>query len=195
MTRSRSKRPRRGDRMARSRLHCIKITFEDVKAFFDYSPDEGRLVWKARSSSLSRARIGAVAGTINGNYRTIRVNGVGLYEHRLVWMWHHGEWPHGEIDHINGDGFDNRIANLRLVDRFENAQNVKDLSTNKLGLRGVCYIPSRRKYRATIRANGKCTTLGHFETAEEARSAYLLARAILHPTHQPRAARGVSPCL
>ena len=34
--------------------------------------------------------------------------------HRLAWFWTHGYWP-TEIDHINRDRTDNRLANLRDV--------------------------------------------------------------------------------
>ena len=43
-----------------------------------------------------------------------------IYAHRAAWAIHFGEWPKGEIDHINGDASDNRIINLRVVNRTEN---------------------------------------------------------------------------
>ena len=42
--------------------------------------------------------------------------------HHVVWVLNYGYWP-TEIDHINGDGTDNRIENLREVDHWENDQN------------------------------------------------------------------------
>lgn len=42
--------------------------------------------------------------------------------HRVVWFLHHGYWPK-EIDHINRDGRDNRIENLRDVSHHVNVMN------------------------------------------------------------------------
>src|SRR3546814_6128350 len=38
------------------------------------------------------------------------VKGIPLLAHRVAWAIHYGEWPNGQIDHINGDPSDNRIA-------------------------------------------------------------------------------------
>ena len=43
--------------------------------------------------------------------------------HRVVWAWHNGCFPTMEIDHINGNGFDNHIGNLREVTQSENMRN------------------------------------------------------------------------
>ncbi len=45
---------------------------------------------------------------------------VTLKAHRLVWAWHHGRMPRGQIDHINGVKDDNRIENLEDVDASTN---------------------------------------------------------------------------
>ena len=43
--------------------------------------------------------------------------------HRVIWAWHHGCFPTLQIDHINGNGFDNHIENLREVSGSENKMN------------------------------------------------------------------------
>ena len=59
--------------------------------------------------------------------------------HHAVWALVYGNFP-TQIDHINGDSFDNRIENLREVSRSENDMNrVWAWRPNaSTGLPGVC---------------------------------------------------------
>lgn len=73
------------------------------------------------------------------------------------------------VDHINGDGLDNRRANLRLCTQGENARNVSARpGTSKF--KGV----SRRdgKWRARIMVNRREISLGRFDSEVEAACAY-----------------------
>ena len=70
-----------------------------------------------------------------------------------------------EVDHVNGDGLDNRRANLRLVTTAENLRNRKTFKSSKSGYKGVVYNPGNGRWKATI-------NLGTFDTAEEAARAY-----------------------
>lgn len=88
--------------------------------------------------------------------------------HRLVWLLHHGEWPKGNIDHINGNRTDNRMENLRECSVMENCRNRRPHGDRIF--KGVYKIGD--KYFATICANYKATNLGTFETEVEAARAY-----------------------
>lgn len=61
--------------------------------------------------------------------------------------------PGMEVDHINGDGLDNRRCNLRLATPSQNTANCKRPITNKTGFRGV--YPHRAKYRAKLSVSGR----------------------------------------
>jgi hypothetical protein len=73
------------------------------------------------------------------------------------------------VDHINGNGFDNRRSNLRVVSAMENAQNQPRLSrANSSGYRGVCFHKQAKKWAAYSRKDKKAIHLGLHETAEMA---------------------------
>jgi len=94
----------------------------------------------------------------------------------LIWAMVNGEWPDGEIDHINGDRSDNRISNLRVVTHRENAMNRSRRSDNASGVTGVHKCGS--KWRATIKTSDGYKCLGLHSTIEDAaRVRYLAERA------------------
>lgn len=75
--------------------------------------------------------------------------------------------PKTIIDHIDGNGLNNRKSNLRLVNKSQNAMNSK--RKNKFGYKGISFDG---KYVSRIHVNGKRVTLGWFDTAIEAALAY-----------------------
>jgi hypothetical protein len=85
-----------------------------------------------------------------------------------------------QIDHIDGDGLNNRKSNLRLATRCENNRNRKINKNNTSGLKGVFWIASRKRWRAEIKADGKKINLGYFNTPEAAHAAYVAASERLH---------------
>jgi len=64
--------------------------------------------------------------------------------------------PEGmEVDHINGNGLDNRKANLRVCTKEENQQNSKKRTGKSSSFKGVCWDSSGRKWRARITVDKK----------------------------------------
>ncbi len=101
------------------------------------------------------------------------------------------EWLHrlatkcpenAEVDHINGNGLDNRGENLRVCSHSENMKNRRIHKNNQSGIKGVYQDKRRTKkpWRAQITCNGKKTTIGSFASPEEARDAYLKEADRLH---------------
>ena len=79
----------------------------------DCDPETGIFTWRLQPGSRSDM-IGKRAGYYGpGRYRSVTVDGVGHLEHRLMWLYVHGQFPSRQIDHINMNTTDNRIANLR----------------------------------------------------------------------------------
>jgi len=84
-----------------------------------------------------------------------------------------GEIEGKEIDHIDGDGLNNRKENLRFVTHRQNLQNRRD--TKSIHQPGVWLKRSPDKWQAMIRINGIRRYLGTFPTEKLASDAYNLA--------------------
>jgi hypothetical protein len=103
--------------------------------------------------------------------------------HRLIWAIVYEEFPKGQIDHINGNRSDNKLANLRVVTQQQNAHNKQSKNRrNKSGYVGVSWNKSSSKWQAAIGSNKKTIYLGVFSTPEDAHLAYLNAKKLWHPT-------------
>lgn len=85
-----------------------------------------------------------------------------------------------EVDHIDGNGLNNRRDNLRVVSHRENMLNSRVNSKSKSGLKGAAWYGKGGKWQARIRAGGKHIQLGIFDTPEEAHAAYCEAAAKYH---------------
>ncbi|MCU4119362.1 HNH endonuclease signature motif containing protein [Variovorax sp. N23] len=142
-----------------------------------YDPATGEFV------SKSRGRKGLPAGCINGlGYQVIRIDKRLYAAHRLAWLYVHGKWPAGVIDHINGQRADNRMENLRDIGKPQNHQNLKGAQTNGTsGYLGVTYNAKRKHFIAQIVVGGRFNYIGSFPTPELAHEAYLNAKRVLHP--------------
>ena len=156
------------------------ITAKYLHEQMRYDPETGELWWRVQKH---RRKMDQPAGSVavNGRYRQISINRRQYLAHRLAWLYVHGEWPNGQIDHINGDRLDNRIANLREADNAQNSQNRPQQSNNKSGFKGVFFNHRHSQpWQAQIMARGQRVQLGYFATAEEAHEAYKEAAARLH---------------
>jgi hypothetical protein len=112
---------------------------------------------------------GKIAGYEDGGYYRLCVRNRLIKAHRLIWAIYHGEWPVGAIDHINGNGLDNRIDNLRDVTTAINARNRARKTNSRTGFLGVSEVGD--KFLASGRAGGKTRHLGLFTTLDDALAA------------------------
>lgn len=87
---------------------------------------------------------------------------------------------HEVVDHIDGDGLNNRRSNLRLATQMQNASNRKLNKNNTSGYKGVSWDTKTDKWVAQIMTNQKQNRLGYFDNPEDAYKAYCAAALELH---------------
>lgn len=161
---------------------------EFLKECFDYKPDTGELFWRKRPDHHFKSVFDAVrwnarlAGNSVGHksytngrrrYVAFYLNNSSQLAHRIIWTLVNG--PIGDcmqIDHINGDTWDNRISNLRIATPSQNAQN-KGVSISRKHPLPKGVLKMRKRFGARIRTQkGERIYLGTFDTAEEAAIIY-----------------------
>ena len=75
------------------------------------------------------------------------------------------------VDHVNGNGLDNRRCNLRWATRSEQMRNIHGGRGRSL-YKGVSWASRHRKWLSNISVNGKNKYLGHFDNEDDAARAY-----------------------
>lgn len=156
------------------------ITQKRLHELFEYRED-GNLIRKVRTARCTK--IGDVAGSFQGSsgYFRVRIEEKDYQVHRLIFLYHHGYLTEGlHIDHIDGNPGNNRIENLREVTRSQNLMNSKIRSDNKSGVKGVYWNKEKRKWKTTVKMNGKEIFLGYHDFKEEAAAAAKAAREKYH---------------
>jgi hypothetical protein len=133
---------------------------------------------------------GKIVGRGRANYILISVNTedpiylnmqCSLPAHRVAWYLTYVDWPEQEIDHIDGDGKNNKLANLRLATLSQNGYNRRK-TTRKCSsqYKGVYYSIKTKKWLASIKRDEKIIRLGSFSTELEAAQVYDEAAIRLH---------------
>ncbi len=155
------------------------IPVERAKQLFDFDPETGII---SRKVSRKRWKSGEVVGYKATGGLGVSFDRQHYKAHRVAWVLHYGVNPSGEIDHINGNPHDNRICNLRDVDRSTNEQNkIRAQSNNSsCGLRGVTFDKQRKKWRARVTVRRAVLHSSFHETPEAAHSAYVEAKRLFH---------------
>lgn len=173
----------------------MKLEPATIRELLECDPALGRLWWKSRDrrwfpdvrtfNTWNTRYSGTEAFTAirHNGYLVGNILGCHIRAHHVIWCYVYGVWPK-EVDHINGVRNDNRLANLRLVNRQTNMQNSSLGTRNKSGVIGVRQMESG-KWLAEICINRKNVVLGRYETIEEAalirKNAEIIAG--FHPNH------------
>ncbi len=151
----------------------VNPSAQELNERFTYNPETGEIRNKINLDHRKRNKAGELSGCIcsSHGYRIIRWGRRLMLAHRVAWAMIYGEWPI-LIDHINGDKADNRIANLRLATKSQNAFNSKGHKDGASGVKGVSWNKQARKWGARITINGKYKHIGLFQSIKAAAAAY-----------------------
>jgi hypothetical protein len=144
--------------MARSKR---MLPIETIRELLDYDENTGRFTWRFRPLSMFQserthktwntrfAGKPALCTLAHNGYLYGAIFGENFSAHRVAWHYVNGVVPN-EIDHINGDKTDNRIANLRSVNRRTNCQNLPRRSGNSSGSIGVSWDKVNSKWHVRL---------------------------------------------
>ena len=161
------------------------IDVDAVNKWLLYENQSGIFYWK--KSPMYKVKAGDKAGALlrNGcgnNYLTITVHGKRYLAHRIVATLFLGANPSDFVDHINGNGLDNRVENLEWCTQEENQihayrnnlqipNNGVKFSNNTSGYVGV--TKCGKKWKAQIRHNNTLIYLGVYDDKEKAYEIYM----------------------
>lgn len=145
---------------------------QDIKSVLDYNPDTGIFIWKIRRQKAFN-KSGKIAGAKGKKSICIILQDKSYPAHRLAWVYFYGNvlTEKEQVDHINGNPFDNRISNLRLATHAQNCSNARKWK-GKLLPKGVSKQTKGDKYRARLQVGKDTIHIGTFDTPEEAHAAY-----------------------
>ncbi|WP_430310633.1 HNH endonuclease [Pseudomonas sp. PONIH3] len=152
-------------------------SIEYLRECFQYNPNSGVVIWKKRplhhfptARGMNRSNSGCAgkaAGCEDKGYLKVRLNGQNYFLHRVAFALVHGRWP-GSVDHIDGNGLNNAIENLREVTHQENMRNQARRRDSRTPVMGVSWHRSQQRWHAYIGAGGSLERLGSHDTIFEA---------------------------
>lgn len=151
---------------------CAPLPDKDyLLSILNYDQETGKIVWNRKRNPQWN---GMEAGNeVDKGYRRIKINRRLYLAHRIAYLLAYGVDPgEFEVDHKDGNPRNNRPGNLRLALHGRNQSNGGPYKSNKLGLRGVYWRASYKKFVAVIQCDKKRIQLGCFSNAEDAARAY-----------------------
>ncbi len=139
-----------------------------------YDQETGIFTWNYDGTRGVKA--GDVAGyKMQNGYIMLSVGGRKIIAHKVAWLFVYGEFPEGNLDHINRNKADNRISNLRNATYEQNAQNREKNCKNTSGYKGVTWHKRDQRWQAAITIKRKVIHLGYYQDPQDAYSAYIEA--------------------
>jgi hypothetical protein len=155
------------------------LTQERLRQLLAYDKETG--VFTHIAPVGARVKAGDLAGFVNDRgYVKICVDGRSYRGHHLAWLYVHGQWPSGKLDHKDRNRSNNRIDNLREATNSQNQANRAKQRNNTSGYKGVYWIEGQQKWLAKLVHKRKQYHLGLFATPEAAHEAYRAGAKRIH---------------
>ena len=152
-------------------------TAAELNAMFYYDSETGDLYKRPFTDAMGRFQTRYSKDPIRNPLRNVggkmyyrtKVTGVrnDFLVHRIIFKMVYG-WEPENIDHIDGNGCNNRLENIRASNPVENHQNVRKSTRNTSGVVGVSLTRDKRRWRARIRVGKTDVLLGEFRNFDDA---------------------------
>jgi hypothetical protein len=157
-----------------------QLSLRRAKELLNYDPSSGELRWRVDRFS-GRNKVQAAAGSVAGHrhvdgYIRVKIDKVVYHAQHIIWLLQTGRYPSREIDHKDGDTYNNRWKNFRLATTQENGRNRGVHKSNTSGAKGV--DRHKGKWRSRIIVDYKQIHLGSFYNFEDAVKARLNAEQL-----------------
>lgn len=156
------------------------VKYKDVLSNFYYIDPEGNLRYKHEGyykryhkDTLVKTRV-STNGYLMIHLPKVRNSSNGsvyVCLAHVIWILSNKDLPYNkELDHIDGNRFNNKLSNLRLVTRTINSKNRKKRVDNTSGITGICWNKSHSAWcvRRTVKGKRLCTYKKNLEEAKEA---------------------------
>ena len=140
-----------------------------IRRLLSYDSGSGEFTWLESRGTIKRGGVAGGATTSKGRtYIQIKIDKSLYKAHHIAWFFIYGEWPSHDVDHIDGDGTNNRANNLRRCTHSQNIANAKMQHNNISGFKGVSWDKGHEQWRAYITHDRKRIWLGRFDKIEDA---------------------------
>lgn len=126
----------------------VKIIPDSIRETYQYNPTTG---------VITKISSGKIASSVDyrGHYYKLGYKGKEYLQHRVAWFLHYREQPPKVIDHIDGNGFNNAVANLRAANDSTNQMNITVTVKSTTGIKGVMPVRGGKLFRAEVCVEGK----------------------------------------
>lgn len=159
---------------------------EFLREAFRYDPSTGKLYWregrplshfkdmknsKSWHIRYSGKEAGCNAKIRYATYRLVKVKGIRTTSHQIIFAMEYGFFAE-IVDHIDGNGLNNKLDNLRQSCLKSNPKNTRTHSDNTSGLNGITWCKQTNKWKVTcsVQVDGirKCMSSGYYSNMFDA---------------------------